>query len=71
VWKFVYRSPSAASRSNVGVSIVDPKHAGSANPRSSRRTTTTLGRVVGSVRVDDAVTEILRVAGRPSRPLRV
>jgi hypothetical protein len=42
-WKFVYRSPSAASRSMFGVLRSDPKQPSCAKPVSSRRMTTTFG----------------------------
>ena len=43
VWKRVYLSPSAASRSNVGVEIGPPKALEAPNPQSSISTTRTLG----------------------------
>ncbi len=43
VWKLVYRSPEAASRSIVGVSISAPKQPKSANPTSSSNPYTTFG----------------------------
>ena len=43
VWKRVYFSPSAARRSNVGVSIGPPKALDAAKPTSSRSTMRTFG----------------------------
>ena len=46
-WKRLYRSPSAASRSIVGVAMSDPNVPSCAKPVSSRRTTTTFGDPAG------------------------
>src|SRR5262249_57523957 len=43
VWKFVYCSPPAASRSNVGVAMSLPKQPNCAKPTSSSSTTSTFG----------------------------
>ena len=48
-WKLARRSPSAASRSRLGVAISDPKQPGSEKPMSSHRTTTTFGASGGAV----------------------
>src|SRR5262249_49041691 len=47
VWKFVYCSPLAASRSNVGVSMSEPKQPNCAKPTSSSSTTSTFGASAG------------------------
>ena len=43
VWKFVNRSPLAATRSMFGVSMSDPKQPSCAKPTSSSSTTSTFG----------------------------
>ena len=47
VWKFVYRSPLAASRSSVGVGITPPKVDGAPKPTSSVMINRMLGAPLG------------------------
>jgi hypothetical protein len=48
VWKLAKRRPPAARRSNVGVSMSEPKHPSWAKPTSSRTTITTFGAPAGA-----------------------
>src|SRR3954451_7961862 len=48
-WKLVNRTPSAANRSRLGVSISPPKQPMSEKPTSSTSTNTTLGAPAGVV----------------------
>ena len=49
VWKLLYRSPSCASESSVGIAIGPPNVLGTPKPMSSIRMTTTFGAPAGAL----------------------